>query len=244
MPLRLRLLGVLVCLVQALGCLHQGMALDTSQFDSPPDPAAESTTLAPDLAARVCLVGARAFEKEGYLGDAIDQYHRVLKYQPNNPGIKHRLAVCYERQGDRHRAIEHYLEALKEDPNNPDVLNDFGFCHYQNADYQLAERYLLRATEADPTHARAWVNLGMTNAAQQRYDESYEAFVQVLEPAQAHSNLGALLLQQGKPELAQTHLETAQQLEPSLPPPRLMLEYLEAHPSVPSILHATADSSP
>src|SRR4051794_26529618 len=86
------------------GCV--GMPL-TSQN---PEPGAEPTSTAglelpEDRAAEVCLATARELEKMGNEHEAIDQYEKARKHNPQLPQPTRRLAVLYDRQGDLDRAL-------------------------------------------------------------------------------------------------------------------------------------------
>ena len=90
-----------------------------------------------------------------------------------------------------------------------------------------AEKWLRQAIALQPKHGRAWGNLALALGQQGRYKESFEAFTRVVSPAQAHSNLGMLLAQQGQSALAQAAFRQALTLEPDLKPARFALTQLE-----------------
>ena len=84
----------------------------------------------------------------------------------------------------------------------------------------------------DPHYARAWVNLGLALADQQRFDDSYAAFARALPPAQARANVGVAQARQGRLPEAQMSLESALAQDSTLPEARVALQWVrdQSHP--------------
>jgi Tfp pilus assembly protein PilF len=183
--------------------------------------------LPPHKAGEACFATAQALEEHGFEIEAIAQYERALHHYPRLVGVHRRLAVLYDRQGNFQRADAEYRRALQVHPRDPDLLNDYGYYHYQREDYAEAERWLRQALDVAPQHLRAWGNLALVLARQNRLDESLAAFRRVVGEAEAHSNLGILLAQDGRVDEARAHLQRAHVLNPDLPQPRVVLARLE-----------------
>jgi Tfp pilus assembly protein PilF len=214
-----------------LGCvaLPNGntMAYKTSPAQGESETPA-ATDLSSDQAAKVCLATAQGLEKQGHEKEALLEYERAREKNPRLVGVAWRLGVLYDRQGNVERARTEYQTALREQPRDADLLNDIGYFYYQQLQNSEAENYLRQALAIDPKHKRAWVNLGKVLAEQSRYEESCEAFGQVVRPAQAAANVGILLAKEGKVVEARQVLHKALVLEPDLKAARLVLTQLEA----------------
>ena len=90
-----------------------------------------------------------------------------------------------------------------------------------------AEASLRKALAVNPKHERAWINLGMTFAQEDKRDEAFEAFTKVVSPGEAHSNLGMILAQNGKYDEAKEAFRESLELEPDAPRTRAALAQLE-----------------
>jgi len=62
---------------------------------------------------------------------------------------------------------------------------------------------------------------------QGRWDEGFQTYEIAVGPAAAHSNLGVLLIEQGRWWEAQQHLQTALTIDPTIRPAQELLAGLE-----------------
>ena len=186
--------------------------------------------LTPAQAAQLCRMAGEALEAKGLTAEAIRQYQNARKHDPHAPGVARHLAVLYDLQGDSATAEREYLHALREQPRDAELLNDFGYFHYRHNHLPVAESWLRNAIAVDPNCACAWTNLGQVLAYQGRAEDSYQAFSQVLRPAEAYSNLGILLAKLGRTAEARVALQQAVKLEPRLMQPRAFLNALADMP--------------
>jgi tetratricopeptide (TPR) repeat protein len=183
--------------------------------------------LSPKRAAEVCLAAARELDKQGHEAEAIVLYEKAREHNPDIEQVSRRLAVLYDRQGNSTKAREEYRHALAENPRDADLLNDIGYFFYQRGQLDEAEKWLQQSIDIEPNHARAWVNLGLVYGQQGRYHQSFEAFSKVVSPAAAHSNVGAILAQNGNYNLAQQVLRQAVVQQPDLQQSRVILAHLD-----------------
>jgi Tfp pilus assembly protein PilF len=190
--------------------------------------------LPPKKAAQVCLAAAKELDGQGHDAQAIALYERAREHDPALKQIARRLAVLYDRQGNSTKAREEYARALEESPRDANLLNDIGYFFYQRGQWDDAEKWLRQAVDVDPKHQRAWTNLGLAYGQQGRYQQSYESFCKVVSPAAAHSNVGALLAQNGHHNLADQALRQALALEPDLQQSRVILAHLETNAASPA----------
>jgi tetratricopeptide (TPR) repeat protein len=194
-------------------------------------PAASPTTtvkhhdLPNDESAKVCFATAEALEQGGKNAEAIALYERARQLD-NHFAIPatRKLAALYDRTGDFDRALVEYRRGLTENPKDAELLNDLGYGYYCRAEWAEAEKNLRKAVAANPKVQSAWVNLGMTLAQMNRYDESLTAFGKVVTPAQARCNLAFIQFTQGKMEEAKQNYESALKLEPGLQIARVALQ--------------------
>ena len=188
--------------------------------------------LPPEQAAEVCLATARALEKEeGHEALAVLEYERARQANPRLDQVSWRLAVLHDRLGEHAQAEAEYRKALQAHPKDADLLNDLGYYHYKRGHWDEAEKVLRQALAVNGGHERAWVNLGLVLAEQQRDGESYEAFAKAVSPAEAHYNVGMILARHGKVNQARKALGDALALQPDLKPAQLALAALDHPPS-------------
>jgi Tfp pilus assembly protein PilF len=223
----------IACLALSSGCAPSSL-LSTSFFgpskastEDADIPAADRAELPPMDAARACLAAAEEMQRSGNIEQAIALYEKARANNPNLKSVAHHLAVLYDAQGDSVRSLAEYTKALEAEPKNAAVLSDFGYYYYERERYAEAEKSLRKALEIDPNNGKALCNLGLVLAAEGRFDESFESFSKTVGPAAAHSNLGVLLAKQGRYDQAKRAFHQALALDPTLPQPRVFLDYLD-----------------
>lgn len=179
------------------------------QKENPLDPS-DSIDLA------ICLETAELARNRGMDDEAIEQYLRARKLNPNVRGVSHPLAVLYDRAGMADAAEREYLIAKKEHPEDPDVLCDFGYFLYSRGRLPEAEASLRGALVRSPGHRQSQVNLGLVLGSGGNYAEAEELFREAIGPAAALHNIGMLKLRGGDQTEALAHLKAAAERDPSL----------------------------
>jgi Flp pilus assembly protein TadD len=162
--------------------------------------------------ARLMERAGESAERQGNVEEAIRLYEQARTLNPENPEmdqLSRRLAMLYDQQGDDVRAQSAYEQAIAQTPDNADLQNDAGMYYLRRSRNADAEVRFRRALELYPEHARARNNLAISLAMQGRLPESFDAFSEVSGPAAAYSNLGVILMRQGKPDLARHHFQLA-----------------------------------
>ena len=172
--------------------------------------------LSPIQSAKLCVQTAKQLEAAGYFADALAQYERARRFNPTDFTIGHRIAILQDRLGDANNAALEYELAMRNQPNNPDLINDYGYFHYSKGRWDRAEQLFRKALACKADHQRAIVNLAMTLAQENRYEESVRYFEKVVSPSAARSNLAMMQAQQGKLELAHKTIDQALVLNPDL----------------------------
>jgi len=158
------------------------------------------------------MSSASKFERAGQIEEAIKLYEKVVKDGTNKPEVyeaNRHLAILYDLSDQASKAREAFKLALQN--GNPDVelLNDYGYFLLKSNDYPEAIKILDRARTQAPENERVATNLGMALVSSGRADAGYQLFALVVGNAEAASNVGAVLLQQGKTQEAQKWLQTA-----------------------------------
>lgn len=124
------------------------------------------------------------------------------------------LGVLADLDGDTATAQRWYRIALDIRPEAADTLNNLGYSLYLDARWREAEQQFRRALEVAPDYEQAWRNLGLVYARQQRYLAALNALERVMEPAQAHNDLGYICMLDGHYALAKRYFEQALTLSP------------------------------
>lgn len=224
------------CLVVAIGslvgCTGTGLKTAEGQSSTPlifgPEAATAAPELAPKEASVACATAGAGFEKAGMVDDAIAQYEKARRHDPEGQkGLCRRLAVLYDLKGDFNQAATEYERALQLMPNDADLMNDLGYSYYSRGEWAKAEQQFAKATQLAPAHKKAWTNRGLALAMLGRSDESLQCFKKVVSEAEARSNLAFLLASQGQTEAAKAEYRQALSLAPELHMARGALDALE-----------------
>lgn len=160
--------------------------------DRPPTP----TTL--NAMARLLIGQNRDTEAAGVL-------RRVMLEHPNFVPAYVEMAGIHMRRGHVDRAIATLATAHRISPKDPVVLNNIGMCWMMKNDAETALRYFVQASEVDPENGRYWSNQAVALGTIGRYDESLAFYMKLMEPAEAHYNVGVLC--KSRNDLARAEIE-------------------------------------
>jgi Flp pilus assembly protein TadD len=100
-----------------------------------------------DVAITMILAGA--YQTDNKNEDAIAQYEKVVKKQPDNAIALNNLAWLYQLEGD-HRAVETAERAYKLKPEEPSIVDTLGWLLVQNGDSGRAVTLLQEAAMRAP----------------------------------------------------------------------------------------------
>lgn len=162
---------------------------------------------------KLCLTAAAKFEENDCPSEAIVQLEKARTANPKL-NVAHRLALMYEATGHYPQALAEYnkeLAAAKQadadtlngmfagmkkllgrtetKSGEAALLNDIGYCLFLKRDWAESEKYLNESLEKNPDNKTAWVNLGLTLAAQNRLEESLNASQHAVQPSEAYANI-------------------------------------------------------
>ena len=157
-------------------------------------------------------------DQQGKLQEAIGQYERALRLDPDFADAHNNLGAALINQGRLQEAMAHYEQALR-------IRSDFADAHYSLG---IALDKLRRTPEAiehykqalriKPDYSKAHYNLGVALVEVGQVQEAIGEYEQALrfDPdfADAHNNLGIALAQLGRLPEATEHWEQALRLKP------------------------------
>jgi protein O-GlcNAc transferase len=103
------------------------------------------------------------------LQDGTREYRKALKLDPHDDGIKFALGV-----GAAHK--RHALAALERRPDDIKSLSKLGYIAWNEQDYGEAIRRFRQVLAVDPRHAPAYIHLGVSYAAQEKFEASIAAY--------------------------------------------------------------------
>ncbi len=199
------------------GCVMTSPFSNVEPPSSGPDPLAKSgSTLPVDKSIELQLRLADKYQKTGNLGEAAAQLEMVHREDPNYPGIDRRLANLKDEIGQLQTSIKEHEKRLAENPKDPVRHNDLGWVYYDLGSWSQAEKCFRQAVALNPTYQLAWNNLGLTLGQQERYQESMEAFLKVVSPAEAECNMAFIFRTQGKRDEARQAYVRALDQNPTL----------------------------
>lgn len=192
-------------------------------------PALDATSLAQDpgpLQPGLYLSAARMMEQRGQIEAAEQQYQKLLSMEPSNVNALVGLARLQHGQGKMEEAIASYQKALEVRGQDPVILNDLALCYGRAGRRQEAIQSLRIAMAATPSSLLYRNNLAALLVESGSPDEAVEVLQQTHGPAIANYNVGYLLYQQGKSDMARTHFEVALQSDPNLRAAQVMIDKL------------------
>jgi tetratricopeptide (TPR) repeat protein len=202
----------------------------SSAFASKPQPATDDPTSLSSkpgkIGAEPHIAAARLLENQNKLPEALEQYERALKTEPNNLTALVSLARLHDRQGKGPLALEVYERAIKAHPKSALVHNDMGLCFARQQQWPRATQSLNQAIALQPANPKYRNNLATVLVEMGRADEALKQLTAVNPPAVAHYNLAYLLAQKGQQDLAIAHLQQAVARDPNLGPAQDMLAQL------------------
>ncbi|MGA8274239.1 MAG: tetratricopeptide repeat protein [Candidatus Sulfotelmatobacter sp.] len=112
------------------------------------------------------LAAAEAHESQGSYDQAIQEYHEVLRLEPNRPGIHYRIGRALmgrfwqrQSQDDPPAAEKEFEQELQLDPANANAAYELGELHRKGRQFDDAQRYFEQALQHYPDFAEAQLGL-------------------------------------------------------------------------------------
>ena len=128
--------------------------------------------------------------------------------------------LAQQQAGDLEAAAEQYQMVLDVRPDDQYANYNMGVIEQSDGRTALAEGYYRAALDTAPDFVPAMFNLAILRTKAGATQEAIDLYERVIviqpEYAAAHLNLGLLYRDSNEPKLAQQHLNTAIELDPSL----------------------------
>lgn len=101
------------------------------------------------------------FSERNFYEEAIGNFERCIKLNPDFISAYKRLAIVYLKQNDYIKAEEELLKAYQLKPEYPDILNILGVISTLNKKYKDAKDYFQKALVINPAYKEANYNFGV-----------------------------------------------------------------------------------
>jgi tetratricopeptide (TPR) repeat protein len=112
------------------------------------------------------LAAAEAHESQGSYGQAIQEYHEVLRLEPDRPAIHYRIGRSlmgrfwqHQSQDDVAAAEKEFEDELRLHPDNANAAYELGEMCRKNKQVEKAQRYFEQALQHYPDFAEAQLGL-------------------------------------------------------------------------------------
>jgi protein O-mannosyl-transferase len=160
-----------------------------------------------------------ALAAQGRFDEAVDQFQRALRIDPNDPDAVYNLGNAWARQGNFEAAGKQLQQALQINSNNAMAAYDLGNVRARQGRFNEAMDQFQRALKIDPGLAKAHYNLGSLLTQQGKLDEAIAHFRQVMrlapEDGRPPYHLGQIFSRQGKLDEAIRHYRLALRIDPA-----------------------------
>ncbi|CAN5589402.1 hypothetical protein BH09PLA1_BH09PLA1_21600 [soil metagenome] len=176
-----------------------------STFDQPGDPAFTADTR---------FAAGQLAEAQNVPAGAIEQYREALKVNPKHQPSLYRLAVVLTQQKAYPQAVDTWKKYIAATGNSASGYSNLAFCYELWGKTAEAEREYQAGIGRDPKSEPCRVNYGLMLARTGRVEEGRTQLEAVLKPAQAAYNIGSVLEQLGRKDLAREEYSKALKLEP------------------------------
>ncbi len=157
--------------------------------------------------------------------EALAHLQNALRLRPDYPEAENNMGLYLAQIELCEAAIPHFETAVRIRPDLTQAYNNLALCLTRNGKYGEAIGHLETALRLQPDYAAAHFNLGMALSKVVGRDRDaiaeYETGLRTnpipasLDNAEAHRNLGQLLLGQGRTKEAIAHFEAAQRIQPN-----------------------------
>ena len=179
---------------------------------------------------------ARKFEKAGQIEEAIKLYEKAAGASSGNKvrvvEANRHLAVLYDLSDQPKKSRAAFQLAMKSGTPDAELFNDYGYFLLKNQEFSEAAQVLGRGHQKHPQNHRISTNLGMALVSSGQVEDGYRLFESVVGEADAASNVGAVLLQQGKVQEGKDWLQRAAKIGHKKTPASQMLEFANRNTSV------------
>jgi tetratricopeptide (TPR) repeat protein len=154
----------------------------------------------------------------GRISEAIAQYKKAVKLNPDSAKVHYNLGVALQDEGNTNEAIIHYKTTINLKPGYVKAHNNLGVALRQEGKNSEAISHYKMAVKLKPDHAQSHNNLGIALREEGKNSEAISHYKKAIELkpkfAQAHFNLGIALVAIGNTNKAIAHYKMAVKLKP------------------------------
>tara|TARA_B110000438_G_scaffold264473_1_gene277177 strand:- start:2085 stop:4058 length:1974 start_codon:yes stop_codon:yes gene_type:complete len=165
------------------------------------------------------ILGA-VFAEQNMLEEALQNYSKAIKINPNYVQAYNNLGVCKYKLGKKDEAIKVYEKAIKINPLHADTYNNLGVA-FKLTEINANEKsikFYKKAIEIEPNHADAHNNLGSEFRKLKDYEKSIYHYEKAIAANPklfiAYSNLGNVYKRLGNYKAAIKSQEKAIKINP------------------------------
>ena len=192
-----------ICIVLVLLCGCQAIGLNNGSLVSAVPAKDDTANIETSFSkSKLLFSSAQKFEKAGQIEEAIKLYEKAAKTSAGNKvnfaKANRHLAVLYDLSDQTKKAQAAFQSAIENAAPDSDLFNDYGYFLLKNQDFDEGIRVLNTAHQKYPANQRITTNLGMALVSAGKVEEGYRMFESVVGETDAASNVGAVLLQQGR----------------------------------------------
>jgi len=144
----------------------------------------------------------------------VDFLQKALELRPSYTEAWNTLGTIYDQLNEFSEAQRCYLKALEYDSGLDFVHSNLCFSYLQTRQVQAAVYYGERAVQLNPSLTQAWNNLGVAYFMANDFVRTIEQFKRIGDEAEAHNNLGVLLLKNERNSEAMEEFKLAVRLKP------------------------------
>ncbi len=175
----------------------------------------------------LCALG-QLHLRAGHPEKALRHFQEALRLDPQYLPAHTALARLYDRQGKFDLALKHYRQAVQLKPQQASLHNDLGVCLARAGKLAQAAQALRHAVRLKPQEVRYRNNLATVLVHLGQIREAQQHLQAVHPPEVAAYNLGYLLAQAQRPQLARQFFIQALQHNPQMAAARWWLDRLSS----------------
>ena len=143
-------------------------------------------------------------QKNNNFEEAIKNYKKVLKAEPNHFIALFNSALIFSKNKKYKNAIEYFKKAIKIKPNNANCYNNLGNAYKDQDKLKESKVYYEKTIKIEPKHANAHYNLGSVYFAKNNIQKAEEYYQIATNLNPMHHNaffgLGLIFNQKGEME--------------------------------------------
>ena len=187
------------------------------------------------------LAYAKWQEQLGNMTEARERYQRVLHDEPQSVDALLGLARMDQLAGRLTEAEQGFRKALKNSPNDPLVLDALGQFYAAQEKWPQAIDVLKQGLQVAPNDDTVRFHLAVATARSGDLATAKPHFVNSVGEAEAEYNLGLILHDQGKLELAEQHFVQAVVKKPTLEQAQYWLNEIRIEKETKNLLAGTSN---